>query len=130
MTGDILSSFDYSIYIFTLYIICNSISSINTVILLICIFFQLRNPSFSSNVFKGGVTSIIKVYADVRLEWVYFSGLRVYEWGIIFASKVYQWGIFFTQKVYQWVKYMNGYNKIILDINVYELVCFLTSPSI
>ena len=42
---------------------------------------------------------------------VYFSGLRVYEWGIIFASKVYQLGIFFTQKVYQWVKYMNGYNS-------------------
>ena len=43
VTGDILSSFDYSIYIFTLYIICNSISSINTFIDLY--FFQL--PSFS-----------------------------------------------------------------------------------
>ena len=69
MTGDILSSFDYSIYIFTLYIICNSISSINTLILLICIFFNFHH--FLSNVFKGGGggTSIIKVYADVRLEW-------------------------------------------------------------
>ena len=110
MTGDILSSFDYSIYIFTLYIICNSISSINTLILLICIFFNFHH--FLSNVFKGGGggTSIIKVYHMQMCGWngVYFSGLRVYEWGIIFASKVYQWGIFFTQKVYQWVKYMNG----------------------
>ena len=58
---------------------------------------------------------------------VYFSGLRVYEWGIIFASKVYQWGIFFTQKVYQWVKYMNGYN---FRYKCIWIGLFLTSPSI
>ena len=37
----------------------------------------------------GGVTSIIKVYTDVRING--------YE-SMIFTSKVYQWGIFFTQK--------------------------------
>ena len=42
---------------------------------------------------RGGVevTSIIKVYTDVRLEW-----------GILFRPQVYEWGIFFTQK------YING----------------------
>ena len=36
----------------------------------------------------GGVTSIIKVYTDVRLEGVYFSGLLVYKW-VSFSHKKY-----------------------------------------
>ena len=50
----------------------------------------------------GGVTSIIKVYTDVRLEWVYFSGLPVYEW-VSFLHQKYISGVSFSHK-----KYMNG----------------------
>ena len=46
----------------------------------------------------GGLTSIIKVYADMRLDGIYFSDLQVYEWVYFSLQKVYQWGIFFTQK--------------------------------
>ena len=50
----------------------------------------------------GGLTSIIKVYTDMRLEGVYFSGLKVYEW-ISFSHQKYINGISFLPK-----KYMNG----------------------
>ena len=74
---------------------------------------------------RGGVTSIIKVYTDVRLEGVYFSGLQVYEWvsfshqeymnGYLFHPKsiwmgniwkiVYEWGQFSIWEVYEWVMF-------------------------
>ena len=60
----------------------------------------------------GGVlTSIIKVYTDVRLDEVYFSGLQVYEW-VYFSLQKYIDGVslslqkyIFTQKVYEWVQF-------------------------
>ena len=48
------------------------------------------------------VTSIIKVYTDVRQEGVYFSGLQVYEW-VSFSHQKYINGISFSLK-----KSMNG----------------------
>ena len=53
----------------------------------------------------GGLTSIIKVYTDVRLEWgVYFSGLKVYMNGYHFDFKTLKYinGVSFSPK-----KYMN-----------------------
>ena len=49
----------------------------------------------------GGLTSIIKVYTDVRLEGVYFSGLQVYDW-VSFSHQKYINGVSFSPK-----KYMN-----------------------
>ena len=49
----------------------------------------------------GGVSSIIKVYTDVRVEWgILFRPLSIWI-GIIFTSWVYQWSILFTQRVYE-----------------------------
>ena len=48
----------------------------------------------------GGLTSIIKVYTDVRLEGIYFSGLQVH-----FHIKIISTGYLFTQKVYEWVNF-------------------------
>ena len=50
----------------------------------------------------GGLTSIIKVYTDVRLEGVYFSGLQAYEW-VSFSHQKNINGVSFSPK-----KYMNG----------------------
>ena len=47
----------------------------------------------------GGLTSIIKVYTDVRLEWVYFSGLQVYEW-VSFPLLKYINGVSFSLRNY------------------------------
>ena len=45
----------------------------------------------------GGVTSIIKVYTDVQLDGVYFSGLQVYEW-VSFSLQNYINGVSFSLK--------------------------------
>ena len=66
----------------------------------------------------GGLTSIIKVYTDVQLDGVYFSGLQVYE-SVSFSHQKYQWG--FTKKVYEWVKFENEWVQFSLW-NVYEWV--------
>ena len=67
--------------------------------------FFFENFSFLCGLLTRGVTSITKVYTDVRLEWgILFRPPSIWM-GIIFTSKVYQWGIFFTQKVYEWVKF-------------------------
>ena len=85
-----------------------------------------------------GVTSIIKVYTDVRLEWgILFRPPSIWM-GIIFTSKVYQWGIFFHPKsiwmgkiwkiVYEW----GQFSKIVYEWGqfsiwkVYEWVMFFT----
>ena len=49
----------------------------------------------------NGVTSIIKVYTYVWLEWVYFSDLQVYEL-VPFSTKKYINGVSFSLK-----KFMN-----------------------
>ena len=57
---------------------------------------------------EGGGASIIKVYTDVRLEWVYFSGLRVYELVSFSLQKYINMinGVSFSpKKVYEWVKF-------------------------
>ena len=90
----------------------------------------------------GGVTSIIKVYTDVRLEWgILFRPPSIWM-GIIFTSEVYQWGIFFTKKVYEWVKFWKivyewgQFSKIVYEWGqfsiweVYEWVMFFTWPGI
>ena len=70
----------------------------------------------------GGVlTSIIKVYTDVRLDGVYFSGLQVYEW-VSFSLQKYINRVSFSSKIY-----MNGKNlknSIFSLWEVYEWVCF------
>ena len=48
----------------------------------------------------GGLTSIIKVYTDVRLEWGHFSGLQVYEW-VSFSPQKYINGVSFSLKKYK-----------------------------
>ena len=45
----------------------------------------------------GEVTSIIKVYTDVRLEGVYSSGLQVYKW-VSFSHQKYINGVYFSPK--------------------------------
>ena len=52
-------------------------------------------------VYNRVITSIIKVYTDVRLEGVYFSGLQVYEW-VSFSHQKYINGVSLPKK------YMNG----------------------
>ena len=52
----------------------------------------------------GGVTSIIKVYTDVQLEGVYFSGLQIYKW-VLFSHQKYINGVSFS---FSPKKYMNG----------------------
>ena len=90
----------------------------------------------------GGLTSIIKVYTDVRLEWgILFRPPSIWM-GIIFTSKVYQWGIFFHPKsiwmgtiwkmVYEW----GQFSKIVYEWGqfsiweVYEWVMFFTWPGL
>ena len=101
MTGDILSSFDYSIYIFTLYIICNSISSINTLISLICIFFNFHH--FLSNVFKGG--GYVHYKGICRCAAGMGSTFQASEYmnGVSFSHQKYINGVYFSPK-----KYING----------------------
>ena len=102
MTGDILSSFDYSIYIFTLYIICNSISSINTLILLICIFFNFHH--FLSNVFKGGGWYVhYKGICRCTAGMGYTFQASEYMNGVSFSHQKYINGVYFSPK-----KYING----------------------
>ena len=99
--------------------------------------FDLRSGSQRHRHFVGffyvptGVTSVIKVYTDVRLEGVCFSGLQVYEW-VSFSHQKYINGLFFHPKsiwmgiiskiVYEWVQFSIW--------EVYEWVCFSTSPSL
>ena len=102
MTGDILSSFDYSIYIFTLYIICNSISSINTLILLICIFFNFHH--FLSNVFKGGGGYVhYKGICRCAAGMGYTFQASEYMNGVSFSHQKYINGVYFSPQ-----KYING----------------------
>ena len=104
MTGDILSSFDYSIYIFTLYIICNSISSINTLILLICIFFNFHH-FLSINVFKGGGGGYVHYKGICRCAagMGYTFQASEYMNRVSFSHQKYINGVYFSPK-----KYING----------------------
>ena len=52
----------------------------------------------------GGVNFHYKdIYTDVRLDWVYFSGLQVHEWVSFSLHKSI--GYLFHPKVYEWVKF-------------------------
>ena len=118
MTGDILSSFDYSIYIFTLYIICNSISSINTFIDLY--FFNFWH--FLFNVFTRNISACKTLVYTKRFQGgggnFHYKGTCIcrcatglgytfqaseYMNGVSFSHQKYINGVSFSSK-----KYMNG----------------------